>query len=64
MQPAWEGIKAAGGEPLTEDLRRVAPTNIEGINLRGTFDFPVEKFAQRILPSSVNLKDMGKRRIA
>lgn len=64
MQPAWEGIKAAGGEPLTEDLRRVAPTNIEGINLRGTFDFPVEKFAQRILPSSVNLKDLGKRRIA
>lgn len=64
MQTAWEGIKDAGGEPLTEDLRRVAPTNIEGINLRGTLDFPVEKFAQRILPSSVHLKDLGKRRTA
>ncbi|UUZ66412.1 transposase (plasmid) [Polaromonas sp. P1-6] len=64
MQTSWEGIKDAGGEPVTEDLRRIAPTNIEGINLRGTFDFPVEKFAQRILPSSVNLKDLGKRRMA
>ena len=64
MQTAWEGIKEAGGEPVTEDLRRIAPTNIEGINLRGTFDFPVERFAQRILPSSVDLKDLGKRRMA
>ncbi len=64
MQTAWEGIRQAGGEPVTEDLRRVAPTNIEGINLRGTFDFPVEKFAQRILPSSVNVKDLSKRRMA
>ena len=45
-------------------MDRVAPTNIEGINLRGTFDFPVEKFAHRILPNSVNFKDFGRRRIA
>jgi TnpA family transposase len=64
MQTAWEGIKEAGGEPGTEDLRRIAPTNIEGINLRGTFDFPVEKFAQRILPSSVDVRDLSRRRIA
>ncbi len=64
MQTAWEGIKEAGGEPGTGDLRRIAPTNIEGINLRGTFDFPVEKFALRILPSSVDVRDLGRRRIA
>jgi predicted component of viral defense system (DUF524 family) len=64
VQTALDGIKRAGGAPVTHDLRRIAPTNIEGVNLRGTFDFPVEKFAQRILPRSVNLKDLGKRRIA
>lgn len=64
MQTAWEGIRQAGGEPVTGDLRRIAPTNIEGINLRGTFDFPVEKFAQRILPSSVPVKTLGQRRTA
>ncbi len=64
MQTAWEAIKQAGGEPVTGDLRRIAPTNIEGVNLRGTFDFPVEKFAQRILPSSVDVRGLGRRRIA
>jgi hypothetical protein len=51
MQSALDGIRAAGAEPPSQDLRRVAPTNLEGINLRGTFDFPVEKYAERILPS-------------
>ena len=32
-------------------LRRIAPTRIEGINLRGVFRFPVERFADQILPS-------------
>ena len=64
MQTAWEAIRDAGGEPVTGDLRRIAPTNIEGVNLRGTFDFPVEKFAKRILPSSVDVRDLGRRRIA
>ena len=59
-----DGIKQAGGEPVTHDLRRIAPPNIEGVNLRGTFDFPVERFAQRILPSSVNTKDLSRRRMA
>lgn len=53
MQSAYERIRAEGAEPLSEDLRRVAPTNIEGVNLRGTFDFPVEKYAELILPSSI-----------
>jgi TnpA family transposase len=53
MQAALDRIQAAGGAPSPADLRRIAPTNIEGVNLRGTFDFPVEKYAERILPSSV-----------
>ncbi len=53
MQAGLDRIRAAGGEPTSEDLRHIAPTNIESVNLRGTFDFPVEKYAERILPSSV-----------
>lgn len=64
MQTALDGIKQAGAEPVTQDLRRIAPTNIEGVNLRGTFDFEVERFAQRILPSSASVRDLGKRRTA
>lgn len=53
MQLAVERIEAVGGEKLlTEDLRRIAPTNLEGINLRGTFDFPLADYASRILPST------------
>ena len=53
MQAALVRIRAGGGEPGSDDLRRIAPTNIESVNLRGTFDFPVEKYAGRILPSSI-----------
>ncbi|BBE10388.1 Transposase Tn3 family protein [Mycoavidus cysteinexigens] len=54
MQRAVERIEAISSEKLQpEDLRRIAPTNLEGINLRGTFDFPLANYASRILPSSV-----------
>ncbi len=35
-----------------ELIGRVAPTCTEGINLRGVFRFPVERYAEKILPSS------------
>lgn len=54
MQAALDGMRAAGAEPPSQDLRHVAPTNVEGINLRGTCDFPVEKYAECILPSSAD----------
>lgn len=44
--------RAKRDEPLAEDLRRIASTRVEDINFRGMFDFPVEKYAERILPSS------------
>ena len=36
----------------TELIGRIAPTRIEGINLRGVFRFPIEQFADQILPSA------------
>ena len=35
-----------------ELIGRIAPTRIEGINLRGVFRFPIERFADQILPSA------------
>jgi hypothetical protein len=35
-----------------ELIGRIAPTRTEGINLRGVFRFPVEHYAEKILPSS------------
>ncbi|WP_137910022.1 MULTISPECIES: Tn3 family transposase [unclassified Burkholderia] len=55
MQRALETIESNQGEPVAaEQLRRIAPTHLEGINLRGTFIFPVSLYAARILPSIVN----------
>ncbi len=52
MQRAPEDIEASRGQSIaTEQLRRIAPTHVEGINLRGTFNFPVALYAKRIMPS-------------
>jgi hypothetical protein len=34
-----------------ELIDRIAPTRLEGIGLRGVFRFPVERYANRLLPS-------------
>jgi len=41
-----------GGAVPPELIGRVAPTRTEGINLRGMFRFPVERYADKILPSA------------
>jgi hypothetical protein len=51
MQAALDRVRAA--EPGFDDLRRIAQTNIESVNLCGTFEFPVRKCAESTLPSSV-----------
>ncbi len=54
MQRAVERIETLGQTPvLPEYLRRIAPTYLEGINLRGTFEFPVADYAHRLMPSLV-----------
>ena len=55
MQRAVGQIEALSGDALRAvDLRRIAPTYLEGINLRGTFDFPIARYADRVLPSLVD----------
>ena len=39
-----------------ELIGRIAPTHIEGINLRGVYRFPVEEYAEQLLPSSLREK--------
>jgi TnpA family transposase len=41
-----------GGTVPPELIGRVAPTRTEGINLRGVFRFPLERYAEKILPSA------------
>ena len=36
---------------LAVPLELIAPTRTEGINLRGIFRFPVERYVDKILPS-------------
>lgn len=53
MRPSASEVRLDGGaESLAQDLRRVASTNFGGLNLRDTIDFPVNKCAERILPSA------------
>ncbi|MGF6971010.1 TnpA family transposase [Paraburkholderia sp. WC7.3g] len=39
-----------------ELIGRIAPTRLEGINLRGIFRFPVERYAGQILPTQRSAK--------
>ena len=34
-------------------MAKIAPTRLSGINLRGVFRFPVERYAAELLPSLV-----------
>ena len=45
----WNARRAS--TVLPELIGRIAPTRTEGINLRGVFSFPVEQYAEQILPS-------------
>jgi len=38
-------------------IGRVCPARIEGINLRGVFRFPIDRFAGQILPHSGSKSD-------
>lgn len=44
-----------------ELIGRIAPTRLEGINLRGVFRFPVERYAERLLPSQSAPKTSARR---
>ena len=62
MQRAVDQIEAMSGEAVqAADLRRIAPTHLEGINLRGTFDFPIARYAHHLLPSVADLNAKQRR---
>jgi len=64
MQRAVNQIEAMSGETVqTADLRRIAPRHLEGINLRGTFDFPIARYTHYLLPSAADL-NAKRRRLA
>ena len=45
----WSTRRSTAVPP--ELIGRMAPTRIEGINLRGVFRFPIEQYADQLLPS-------------
>jgi hypothetical protein len=45
----------------SELIGRIAPTRLEGINLRGVFRFPVERYAAQLLPSQTAEKTRATR---
>ena len=51
MQSALDTIVQLGNQAVPPHLlRSIAPTSLEGINLRGTFDFPIADYAERLMP--------------
>ncbi|WP_414223145.1 Tn3 family transposase [Cupriavidus necator] len=58
MQRALDAIEAIGGEAMrAEYLRQIAPTRLDGINLRGTIEFPISRYAHWLLPSATTSLD-------
>ena len=47
----WNQRRATAIPP--ELIGRIAPTHIEGINLRGVYRFPVEEYAEQLLPTAI-----------
>ncbi len=53
MQAAYDRLNARKSTAIAPELiGRIAPTRTEGINLRGVFRFPLETYAERLLPSA------------
>lgn len=53
MQTAFDRLNARKSTAVPPELiGRIAPTRTEGINLRGVFRFPVEAYAEKLLPST------------
>ena len=47
------------GAVAPELIGRIAPTRTEGLNMRGIFSFPIEQYAEALLPSWVTAKIHG-----
>jgi TnpA family transposase len=51
-------VRRSGALP-PELIGRIAPTRTEGLNMRGIFSFPIEQYAEALLPSWVTAKIHG-----
>ena len=51
MQQVLQGWANRRQHIAPELMGKIAPTRIEGINLRGVFRFPTERYANEIMPS-------------
>jgi len=52
MQRTLDTVENLGNQPVSpEHLRSIAPTSLESINLRDTFDFPIADYVDRLMPS-------------
>ena len=49
----WANRRPVIPAELTE---KIAPTRLQGINLKGVFRFPVARYASEILPSQTEAK--------
>ena len=62
MQAAFDWLNARKSAAVAQELiGRIAPTRIEGISLRGVFQFPVEVYAEQLLPSGPRKRASGAR---
>ncbi len=66
MQRNWDILERVGAEAVRAvDLRHIGPTHLEGINLRGTFEFPIARYAHRLMPTVALQSDsLARRRTA
>jgi Tn3 transposase DDE domain len=53
----WNTRRSTAVPP--ELIGRIAPTRTEAINLRGVFSFPIEQYAEQLLPSLAATKSRG-----
>ena len=63
MQAASDRLNARKSTAVPPELiGRIAPTRTDGINLRDVFRFPVETYAERLLPSALTKRLLQRRR--
>ena len=56
MQGAVKALRAKGITISDDVLRHTLPTRWEGVNFRGTFKFPIERYRAALLIDSPALK--------
>ena len=56
MQHVLYGWRRDGNVVSPEVIARIAPTRTEGINLRGVFRFPIDLYADQLIPRAAKAR--------